>query len=124
VKLYSAHLKADAEPILVREGFSCGALIFGPLWFAAHRAWVAAGLSFAAFVFIAVLAPEPAETILSVGLAIMLGLIGNDLRSIALEHRGYTLLHVLAARGRDEAWLRLIANRPDLMARYRPEVVR
>nr|WP_294520329.1 DUF2628 domain-containing protein [uncultured Rhodopila sp.] len=122
MKLYSAHLKADAEPVLVREGFSWGALIFGPLWLAVHRAWVAAGLSFAAFVFIAVLVPEPAETILSAGLAIILGLIGNDLRSAALEHRGYSLLHVLAARGRDEAWMRLIAGRPDLKARYRPEV--
>jgi hypothetical protein len=122
VKLYSAHLKPDAEPILVPEGFSWGGLIFGPLWLAIHRAWVAAGLSFAAFVFIAVLVPEPAETILSAGLAIILGLIGNDLRSAALEHRGYSLLHVLAARGRDEAWMRLIASRPDLKARYRPEV--
>jgi hypothetical protein len=123
VKLYSAHLKADAEPVLLREGFSWGALIFGPLWLLAHRAWIAAGLSFAAFVLIAVFAPEPAGTILSAGLAVILGLIGNDLRSAALEHRGYALLHVLAARGPDEAWMRLIANRPDLKARYRPEVV-
>jgi len=123
VKLYGAHLKADAEPVLVPEGFSPGALIFGPLWLAAHRAWVAAGLSFAAFVFIAVLAPEPAGTILSAGLAIVLGLVGNDLRSNALEQRGYVLLHVLAARGRDEAWMRLIAARPDLKARYRPGIV-
>nr|WP_294555017.1 DUF2628 domain-containing protein [uncultured Rhodopila sp.] len=123
MKLYGAHLKADAEPVLVREGFSWGALIFGPLWLAAHRAWIAAGLSFAAFVCIALLAPQPAGAILSAGLAIVLGLIGNDLRSNALEQRGYTLLHVLAARGRDEAWMRLIAARPDLKARYRPEVV-
>jgi hypothetical protein len=123
VRLYGAHLKADAEPVLVREGFSWGALIFGPFWLAAHRAWIAAGLSFAAFVFIALLAPAPAGTILSAGLAVLLGLAGNDLRSNALEQRGYTLLHVLAARGRDEAWMRLIAARPDLKARYRPEVV-
>jgi hypothetical protein len=123
VKLYSAHLKADAEPILVPEGFSWGALIFGPLWLLVHRAWIAAGLSFAVFVFIAVLAPEPAGTFLSIGLSVILGLIGRDLWSAALEHRGYVLVHVLAARGRDEAWLRLIANRPDLAERYRPEVV-
>lgn len=123
MKLYGAHLKADAEPVLVPEGFSWGALIFGPLWLLAHRAWIAAGLSFAAFVFIAVLVPAPAAAILSGGLSVILGLIGNDLRSNALEQRGYTLFHVLAARGRDEAWLRLIANRPDLKARYRPEVV-
>ena len=123
MRLYSAHLKANAEPVLIREGFSWGALIFGPLWLAIHRAWIAAGLSFAAFVFIEVLAPEPAATILSTGLAVILGLIGNDLRAQALDQRGYSLVHMLAARGPDEAWLRLIANRPDLAIRYRPEIV-
>jgi hypothetical protein len=123
MKLYSAHLMANAEPVLMRDGFSWGALILGPLWFAVHRAWIAAGLSFAAFVFIEVLAPEPAATILSLGLAVILGLVGQDLRAQALEHRGYVLVHMLAARSPDEAWLRLIANRPDLAARYRPEIV-
>jgi hypothetical protein len=123
MKLFSAHLKADAEPVLLREGFSWGALIFGPLWLAVHRAWVAAGISFAAFMFINLLAPEPAATILSFGLAVILGLTGNDLRAQALDHRGYSLVHMLAARSADEAWLRLIANRPDLAVRYRPETV-
>jgi len=122
VKLYSAHLKPDAEPVLVREGFSWGALILGPLWLAAHRAWVAAGISFAASVLINVLAPEPPAGILSAGLAVILGLTGHDLCSWALEQRGYNLLHVLAGRDRDDAWLRLMTNRPDLAARYRPEV--
>jgi hypothetical protein len=123
VRLYSAHLKAHAEPVLVSEGFSWGALIFGPLWLAAHRAWIAAALSFAAYVFIAVLAPEPASSVMTVGLAVILGLIGNDLRSWALEHRGYVLVHILAGRRIDDAWMRLITHRPDLANRYRPEVV-
>jgi hypothetical protein len=122
VRLYGAHLKPDAEPILIREGFSWGALVFGPLWLVAHRAWVAAALSFAGFVFIAVLAPAPASGILALGLAVILGFVGEDLRSLALEQRGYSLVYVLAARGQDEAWMRLIGNRPDLIARYRPEV--
>jgi hypothetical protein len=123
VRLYSAHLKADAEPVLVSEGFSWGALIFGPLWLAAHRAWIAAALSFAAYVFIAILVPEPASSVMTVGLAVILGLIGNDLRSWALERRGYVLVHILAGRGIDEAWMRLITHRPGLADRYRPEVV-
>jgi hypothetical protein len=121
VKLYSAHLKGNVEPILVNEGFSWGALIFGPLWLAAHRAWVAAAISFAAYVLIAALAPEPAATVLSIGLAVILGLIGNDLYSWALEHRGYVLVDVLAGRNIDDAWMRLIEHRPDLADHYRPE---
>jgi hypothetical protein len=53
---------------------------------------------------------------------VILGFVGEDLRSLALEQRGYSLVYVLAARGQDEAWMRLIGNRPDLIARYRPEV--
>jgi hypothetical protein len=114
-------LKSGAEPVLVREGFAWGALFFGPLWLAAHRTWIAAGLSLAGYVLIAAVAPEPAAPILSVGLAMILGLTGHDLRCWALEHRGYLLTHVLAARNRDGALLRLLTNRPDLAARYRPE---
>jgi hypothetical protein len=121
VKIYTALLKADAEPVLVKEGFSWGALIFGPLWLAAHRAWIAAAISLAACVLITVLVPEPAGAILLVAVALILGLTGNDLRRWALENRGYLLVHVLAANGGDEAFTRLLSYRPDLAARFRPE---
>jgi hypothetical protein len=122
VRLYSAHLKAHAEPVLVSEGFSWGALILGPLWLAAHRAWIAAALSFAAFVLIAALVPEPASSVLGIGLAVILGFVGHDLYSWALEHRGYVLVHILAGRTFEEAWMRLLEHRPDLADTYRPEV--
>jgi hypothetical protein len=121
VKIYTALLKHDAEPVLVREGFSWGALFFGPIWLAAHRAWIAAAVTLAAYVLIAVFAPTPAATILIAGLALILGFTGQDLRRWALEWRGYLLAHVLAARDRDEAFMRLLVLRPDLTARYRPE---
>ena len=121
MKLYTALLKAGAEPVLVPEGFSWGAMILGPFWLAAHRAWIAAALSLAAYVLIAVLAPEPAHTILAAGLALILGFTGHDLRRWALENRGYLLIHVLAAASRDDAFTRLLNLRPDLIARFRPE---
>ncbi|MEA2741125.1 MAG: hypothetical protein QOH05_4432 [Acetobacteraceae bacterium] len=123
MKIYAALLKSDAEPVLVREGFSWGALILGPFWLAAHRAWIAAAISLAGYILVAALAPWPLLSILTVGLAVILGLTGNDLRRWALEHRGYLLVHVLAARGWDEAWLRLLTHRPDLAVRFRPEPV-
>jgi hypothetical protein len=121
VKTYTALLKSDAEPVLVREGFSWGALIFGPLWLAAHRAWIAAAISLAAIVLIVALAPKPASGILVVGLALILGLTGNDLRRWALENRGYLLVHVLAAGNQDDAFTRLLTHRPDMAARFRPD---
>jgi len=121
VRTYTALLKADAEPVLVREGFSWGAMILGPFWLAAHQAWIAAAISLAAWILIAVIAPEPAGCILEAGAALVMGLTGNDLRRWALEQRGYMLVHVLVAHGSDEAWLRLLTHRPDLAARLRPE---
>jgi hypothetical protein len=121
MKIYTALLKPDAEPVLVREGFAWGALCFGPLWLVAHRAWIPAAISLAAYVLIIGLAPRSACVILSVGLALILGLTGEDLRRWALEWRGYLLVHVFAAIDRDDAFMRLMVLRPDLAARYRPE---
>jgi Protein of unknown function (DUF2628) len=121
VKIYTALLKSGAEPILVKEGFAWGAVLLGPLWLLAHRAWIAAAISLAACVLIAVLVPAPASDILLLAVACGLGFIGNDLRRWALEHRGYLLTHVLAAGNRDAAFLRLLTYRPDLAVRYRPE---
>ncbi len=123
MKIYAALLKPDSEPVLVRDGFSWGALFFGPLWLAVHRAWIAAAISLAAYILLAALAPGSAGVILGVGLALVLGFTGHDLRCWALERRGYLLGHVLAAGDRDDAFVRLLNLRPDLAARYRPEPV-
>lgn len=120
MRLYTALLKSDAEPVLVREGFAWGALFLGPLWLAAHRAWIAAAISLAAYVGIAVLVPAPARFPMACAAAAILGFVGNDLRRWALEHRGYLLVHVIIARSRDHALARLLSHRPDLMARLRP----
>ena len=118
---YTAHLKPDAEPVLVREGFSWGALVFGPLWLAAHRAWIAAALALAGYVLIVALAPRPASRVLVLGLATLLGLTGRDLCRWTLQQRGYKLTHVVAARDTEDAALRLMTHRPDLVNRYRSE---
>ena len=78
MKIYTALLKADAAPVLVREGFSWGGLVLGPLWLAAHRAWIAAAISLAACVLVVVFAAEPAGGILVAGVALILGLTGNE----------------------------------------------
>ena len=121
MRIYTAMLKRDAEPVLVREGFSWGALLFGPLWLAVHRAWIAAAVGLAALVLILALAPQPAAGILLVGLALILGFTGQDLRRWALERRGFVLPHVVAAANRDEAFTRLMTHRPELAVRFRPE---
>ncbi len=65
MSVYTVHLKPDSEPVLVREGFSWLALLFGPLWLALHRAWLAAAFSLAGYVLIAVLLPAPGRAVLT-----------------------------------------------------------
>jgi hypothetical protein len=120
VRFWTAHLRADAEPILVREGFSWGALLFGPFWLALHAAWIPAALTFAAWVLVRVVAPEPLATILCLALGLFLGLTGNDLRRWSIEHRRYLLGNVIAARDEAEALGRLLSARPDLAGRFMP----
>jgi Protein of unknown function (DUF2628) len=120
VKYWTAHTKPEAEPILLREGFSWGALIFGPFWLAAQRAWVPAVLALAAEVLAAVLLREPFSLVVGCGLALFLGLTGRDLCRWSVEHRGYTLTQVLAARDEAEALGRLLVRRPDLARHFMP----
>ena len=61
MRFWTAHIRAGAAPVLVREGFSWGALLFGPLWLAVHRAWIAAVLALAASVLIVVRSPRTAS---------------------------------------------------------------
>ena len=120
MRFFTAHIRPGSVPVLVREGFSWGALLFGPIWFAAHRAWIAAVLTLAAFVLIILLTHGGLATALLVALIILLGLSGQDVRRWSLDHRGYLLSQVLMARTDLEALARLLERRPDLNGRFLP----
>jgi hypothetical protein len=106
--------------VLVREGFSWGALFFGPLWLAAHRAWIPAALSLALIVLIAALLPGRIALVLLAAIAVLLGMLGHDLRRWSLTHRRYLLAQVVAARDEAEALARLLERRPDLRGSFMP----
>lgn len=120
MRFYTAHIRSGVPPVLVRDGFSWGALFFGPLWLAAHRVWIAAALSLAAFVLIIVLTEGGAAAALLIALIALLGLSGHDLRRWSLDHRGYLLSQVVAAQDELEATARLLERRPDLKGSYLP----
>ena len=120
MRFWTAHIRSGAAPVLVREGFSWGALLFGPLWFAAHRAWIAAVLTSAAFVLIAGLTRDGVSVALLTTLVVLLGLSGNDLRRWSLDHRGFLLAQVVVARSELEALGRLLDRRPDLAGSFLP----
>ena len=120
MRFWTAHLRPGAAPLLVRESFSWGALIFGPLWLAAHRAWIPAALSLAASVLILALVPSPYAAVLFFTLAVVLGQCGHDLRRWSIDHRGFTLVQVVAAPSEIEAMSVLLSRRPDLASSFLP----
>ncbi len=113
---YTAHTKPGREPILVKEGFAWGAFLFGPLWFTAWRAWVPAAVYLFFVVVVLRFVPGRGGLVLLLAAAMAAGLMGRDLVRCILERRGYTLVHVLAARNEDAALGRLLTFRPDLAA--------
>ena len=120
MNFWTAHIRAGATPVLVREGFSWGALLFGPVWLAAHRAWIAAVLSAVLFVLILLLTTGGFAALLLCGLMLLLGLSGHDLRRWSLDHRGYLLAQVVAARTELDALAGLLERRPDLRGSFLP----
>ncbi len=117
---WTAHLSRDREPILLRDGFSWGALLFGPFWLLLHRAWIPATLSFVTFFVVAFRLPPTVTSVVIPALMLLHGLSGNDMLAWALERRGYLLAHVLAARTEADALARLLNNRPDLAGTFMP----
>jgi hypothetical protein len=112
--VWTAHVRPGAAPVLVREGFSWAALLFGPLWLLARRAWIAAILLVAvslAGAFLPGLWGLLAET----GLTVAVGLFGHDMWRWSLARRGFLLTEVVAAPDQDTALARLLERRPDLL---------
>ena len=112
----SAAIPARA-PVLVREGFSWGAFLFGPVWLLLHRLWLAALLWVVAALALVLLLPGPAGVVAVLAGQFLLGCHAPDLRRWGLRRRGYDGVHLVAERDEDRAVARLLEVRTEL-ARY------
>ena len=119
MNIYTAHLRAESAPELVREGWSSYAALFGPFWLLAQRAWLPGVVLLAVTVLVRFLTPREVQPVLSLSLAVLTGVLGRDVIRWSLERRGYVEAHVLAARDEDGALGRLLAVRPDLVASFK-----
>jgi hypothetical protein len=115
--IYAVHAPANARDnpaaaadrcAFVCDGFSWGALLFGPLWLLRHQLW----LGFLGWLAAALLLWGGSYWLgLStwavfwslVVLNVFLGLEGSMLRSAALRRRGYELADIVATDSRDDA---------------------
>jgi hypothetical protein len=116
VKTYTSHLRPDALPILVCEGFSIGAALFGWLWLLWQRAWIPAALVFAADLLAARAATLSSGPAICLGLILLQGLLGRDLVRWSLARRGFAPGPIVAARDHDTALARLLTERADLLS--------
>ena len=113
MKIYSVQTlpwssASDADVVLVVEGFSWPALLFGPFWALWHGMWRTAIVLLVIIVSVgglgalAGLATDVAP-VLQILVQIGLGLWGNDLRRAALSRQGYVEQAVVAGRNGEEA---------------------
>ena len=106
-KIYTVYEKPELEEpsarvMLVREGFSWLALIFGLLWLLARGLWVASlvyAVALAVLVYLAQYAgmDDDALTLIPLFAQLVLGFVANDLQRESLQRRGYRFTGVVAA---------------------------
>ncbi|RUX77745.1 DUF2628 domain-containing protein [Mesorhizobium sp. M7A.F.Ca.US.006.04.2.1] len=84
--------KADATAF-VRDGFTWLGLLVPPLWFAWHRLWIEAALTFVVMGLLSMLGQKLglglAGSLLSLLVSLYVGLEGQGLRIAALRRRGW-----------------------------------
>jgi hypothetical protein len=114
MRLYTSHLKLGAVPVLVGEGFSLGAALFGWIWLLWWGAWVAGVIFFAIDMLLLWAPSSPFAGAVSIGMILLQGLFGRDIVRWSLDLGGYTQGPVVAAPNRDGALLRLLTERGDL----------
>ena len=118
MRAWTVHLAPDTgkprPPLLLREGFSILAFVFGAFWLLAHRCWIAGLVALLLSVALGWLVGPWA----SLGLNLLLGFHGRDLRRWTLERRGWRLAHVVLGEDEDAALARLLGREPSLTARF------
>jgi len=113
MRIYTVHIDpfsaaADRDAVLVKEGFSWPAALFGMIWALWHRMWwTAAGLGAAwaalsGVLYVIPMAPALALAV-EIAVALIVGHAGNDLRRLSLKARGFVETGVVAAVNREAA---------------------
>lgn len=125
MSIFSVHIRdTGAKPrlVVIKEGFSWGAAVFGFLWAPFVGAW---GL---AVVFLVIeIATElwmnafldtlAQQAVVHLGQGAVLGLAANELRRIFLAWRGVVETDTVVASGRETAERRYLEQHPEFAAK-------
>ena len=100
----------DQPPAYIRDGFRWLAFLFAPIWLLVHRLWVEALVAVAVMAALSALGMVPgfelAASIMSLLVALYIGLDAADLRVEALRRRGWRQWGVVDAENRGDAEVR------------------
>jgi hypothetical protein len=106
--------RAAARAVLLRDGFSPGALLLPVAWFLGRGCVALAALQLATIALLGLVVPPPALPFALMGLQLFMGFEARTLQGWWLGLRGYRSEAVLVARDEDAAFLNLASFRPDL----------
>jgi len=118
--VYSVHVRdTGLKPnlALVKDGFSWPAAVFGFIWALVIGAWdvalVLLGVQIVAGILAPLLIGDPtSQTVVQLGVSVVIGLIANELRRWSLDRRGMFEDAVVTAHDKEEAERRYLDANP------------
>ncbi|MEL0105519.1 MAG: DUF2628 domain-containing protein [Rhodospirillales bacterium] len=133
MRIYTVHIKRagagelkdpDRGLILIKEGFSWPAFLLTGLWALWHRMWLWAVVIIAANATLsltvrALTSDTLIQGAISVGFALIIGFIGNDLHRRSLAYKNYREFGVVAADNVSAAEGRFFDNNPHWVSAFR-----
>lgn len=125
MSVYTVHVRdIGLKPTLalVKDGFSWPAAIFGFVWALVVGAWEVALILLALQIVISALLPFlildiGAQSVVHLGVTVVVGLVANELRRWSLERRGLHEDCVVTAHDKEEAERRYLDANPYMTAK-------
>ena len=124
MRVYTVHLRhrglnPDNDIVLVSEGFCWGACVLSLIWALWHRMWlVVLGLVIVSVVLNIMVymlgMDETTGYFLNIGIAILIGLVANDIRRWSLALLGFVDSGVALGDNQDDALARFLDDAPAL----------
>ena len=124
MRVYTVHLRhrglnPDNDIVLVSEGFCWGACVLSLIWALWHRMWlVVLGLVIVSVVLNIMVymlgMDETTGYFLNAGIAILIGLVANDIRRWSLARLGFVDSGVALGDNQDDALARFLDDAPAL----------
>jgi Protein of unknown function (DUF2628) len=117
MKPYRVYKHPDNRLVAVKEGFSFPGFFFGGFWLLWHKVWVAGSIAVTIGILVYFIFPSPQgyfygvpyghrfgiADLTNIGIELIIGFVGNELRLTSLYQRGFELVKTVMAATPDDA---------------------